>query len=76
MVEMVDDLEPSFVIIRDTYQCEVILGAEKGLVNAAKYKEKLFLISIDFDSAFDRVSRSVLIENCLCLALERYLLPA
>ena len=28
-----------------------------------KVKEKLFLISIDFDGAFDRVSRSVLIRK-------------
>ena len=27
------ELEPSFEIIRDTYQCEVILGGEKVLVN-------------------------------------------
>ena len=32
---------------------------------ARKVKEKLFLISIDFDGAFDRVSRSVLIRK-LC----------
>ena len=30
---------------------------------AVKFKEKLFLISIDFDGAFDRVSRSVLIRK-------------
>ena len=31
--------------------------------HAVKFKQKLFLISIDFDGAFDRVSRSVLIRK-------------
>ena len=33
------------------------------IAHARKAKEKLFLISIDFDGAFDRVSRSVLIRK-------------
>ena len=33
------------------------------IAHAMKVKEKLFLISIDFDGAFDRVSRSVLIRK-------------
>ena len=36
------------------------------LQHAKKYKVKLFLVAIDFDGAFDRVSRAVLIRK-LCL---------